>query len=419
MRSKYWNATFFAGCLSLAGLARAQVVPAPVPDNDEAAPQVQEGAGDVLIRPLPPAPAPAEARVVLIRPDVVPPPPPAALAPMPPATPRGQYFVATGAVARGDQPKGVYHMQVVNARVRDVWIGVAVSSVPAALAHQLRLDEGTGVVVESVYPNAPAQKAGIQQYDVIERIDDRPIGGPEQFSAVVRSHRAGGKVTLAIIREGESIDVTVKLSRRAPSTSDRRGVFPKGMPPQPNAPFDYQATPRQPFWAPAQPPGAMPGQPYFRPGAAAVPGERFGLPGAVPPDAAMPGQPYPDMPSAPGAPARRFWGPVAPPPAGVQPGQPDYRLFTPAPRQPGSSVRLDYENGRLMATVYSPEGKIILRAPVDALKNQPDLPSAPRRMLERLRSDLASPDVRTSKKQKARHEDDEQEDEDDAQSPAR
>jgi hypothetical protein len=452
MRWKYWNATFVAGCLSFAGMARAQTAPEPTPDIEEAEPLVLEGAPDVFAKPLPPTPAPEAPPPVFIQSGVAPPPNPAALPPMPAPPPGARFFAGGGGMARAEaQPDGSYRVQVVNSRSgRDVWIGVAVSPVSAALAHQLRLDEGTGVVVESVYPNTPAQKAGVQQYDVIERIDDQPVGGPEQFSAVVRSHRSGGKVTLAIIREGEPTDLTVKLSRRAPSTPDQPGAYPPGAPPQPQPPFGDQAGPKPRFFAPPQPPGAMPGQSYYRPDAPAFPrspGERPWTPAPPPPGGMMPGQPYPEVPAAPGGAGQRFWGGGMAPPAGMMPGQPspyapaapggggarfwggamppptgmpgqpDYRPSPRDSRGQGSSVRLDYENGQLTATVYAPDGRIVTKGPAEALMNQPGLPPDARRMLQRIRSDRSSAKALKPKKEKPRKDKDDDEQEDDDAQP--
>lgn len=443
MRWKYWNATFVAGCLSVAGLAPAQVALEPAPEAVEAEPLVLQEAPDVPPRPLP-TPAPEAPRPLLIQPGAMPQPTPAAL---PPGVPAGPYYVAAGRAmaGAGAQPGASYRVQLFNARGgREPWIGVAVSPVPPALAHQLHLDEGSGVVVESVYPKTPAEKAGLQQYDIIERIDGKGFGGPEQFSAYIRSHNSGGKITLSIIREGEPTEVAVRLSRRPPSASDQPGAYPPGLPPwQSQTPYGNQAAPRPRFFTAPQPPGAMPTQPYGQPGAPAFPrasGQSFSPPVPMPPGGMTPGQPYPEMPANPGArmwgyaktpppgvmpgqpspqmPAApgdgggaRFWGPANPRPPGVMPGQPYYRAIPDSPSQ-GSSVRLEYENGQLTATVYSPDGKIMMKGPVEALMNQPGVPSDARRMLQRLRADRSSAKAIKPKKQKSRKDDDEDEDDD-------
>src|SRR6185312_14894597 len=52
-------------------------------------------------------------------------------------------------------------------------MGVYVSPVPPAMAAQLRLKPRTGLVVEGVMQGSAAEQAGIQQYDVIDRVGDQ------------------------------------------------------------------------------------------------------------------------------------------------------------------------------------------------------------------------------------------------------
>src|SRR5206468_7733179 len=47
------------------------------------------------------------------------------------------------------------------------YLGVATMEVPPELAAQLKLSPGMGLVVNSVLPDSPAERAGVKQYDVI------------------------------------------------------------------------------------------------------------------------------------------------------------------------------------------------------------------------------------------------------------
>jgi membrane-associated protease RseP (regulator of RpoE activity) len=92
------------------------------------------------------------------------------------------------------------------------YLGVAVSAAPPALSHQLRLAEGVGLVVEQVIPGSPAQKAGIQQYDLLVKLNDQMLINPEQLATLVQTYRDGKEVTLELIREGERQTLSAKLS---------------------------------------------------------------------------------------------------------------------------------------------------------------------------------------------------------------
>ena len=93
-------------------------------------------------------------------------------------------------------------------------VGVAISPASAVLDSQLRLPPGTGAVVEQVVPGSPADKAGLQQYDLLVQIDDQPIRGPQQLAKMIASHSSGDEVDLVLLREGRKRTVTLRIDRR-------------------------------------------------------------------------------------------------------------------------------------------------------------------------------------------------------------
>ena len=94
---------------------------------------------------------------------------------------------------------------------KGAWIGLSLSPAAPALRHQLKLAEGTGLVVDFVQPKSPADEAGIKQYDVLLRLDEQILINAEQFAVLVRTFKPGDQVTLSIIREGDRTRVPVKL----------------------------------------------------------------------------------------------------------------------------------------------------------------------------------------------------------------
>lgn len=95
---------------------------------------------------------------------------------------------------------------------RPIWLGIEASPVPPALARQLRLEPGAGLMVDHVDPGSPAEKAGISQYDVIQKLDDHAIANPKAFLSSLRHHQPGNAITLTVIREGQPKDLKVILA---------------------------------------------------------------------------------------------------------------------------------------------------------------------------------------------------------------
>jgi flagellar biosynthesis/type III secretory pathway protein FliH len=83
-----------------------------------------------------------------------------------------------------------------------------VTAVPAVLNAQLKLD-GKGVLVDSVEKNGPAGKAGIQAFDVLVSVDDKPLAGAKDLYEAVQASE-GKEIAVKLIRGGETQMVKVK-----------------------------------------------------------------------------------------------------------------------------------------------------------------------------------------------------------------
>ncbi|MET7771208.1 trypsin-like peptidase domain-containing protein [Nocardia sp. NPDC005366] len=72
-------------------------------------------------------------------------------------------------------------------------------------------DVMSGAAVADVSPNGPAAKAGIVEGDVIVKVGDREVTGPEELTVAVQARKIGEKVNVQLIRDGRQVDVPVTL----------------------------------------------------------------------------------------------------------------------------------------------------------------------------------------------------------------
>jgi hypothetical protein len=79
------------------------------------------------------------------------------------------------------------------------------------LQHGLRDDEG--IVLRQVVADGPCGKAGLQQGDIVVRISGSPIG-PNNLRSRLSQIGAGETVTMAVIRDGERLEIEVTLGER-------------------------------------------------------------------------------------------------------------------------------------------------------------------------------------------------------------
>ncbi|HET6561800.1 MAG TPA: trypsin-like peptidase domain-containing protein [Marmoricola sp.] len=75
------------------------------------------------------------------------------------------------------------------------------------------LEDGlvTGAGIQSVNEGSAAAKAGLEDGDVVTRVDDELIAGSDSLVAVIRGYRPGDEVTLTVVRDGEPQELHVTL----------------------------------------------------------------------------------------------------------------------------------------------------------------------------------------------------------------
>ncbi len=83
------------------------------------------------------------------------------------------------------------------------WLGVGVEEASEALADQLGLDAGVGLVVTYVSDDSPAAKAGLKKNDVLIELEGQSLVHPAQLRKLVQVRKPGNKVKLVFYRGGK------------------------------------------------------------------------------------------------------------------------------------------------------------------------------------------------------------------------
>jgi hypothetical protein len=102
------------------------------------------------------------------------------------------------------------------------FIGVFTRSLSDEVRAQTGLAPGFGLIVEEVMPDSPAQKAGLQQHDVLVLLGDQKLVNQDQLSALVRAEKKDSEITFTLKRAGAEQKVMVKVGEKMmPVVSDR------------------------------------------------------------------------------------------------------------------------------------------------------------------------------------------------------
>jgi len=93
--------------------------------------------------------------------------------------------------------------------VIQAWIGITVQNIDEKLARYLKIPDIKGVIVKSVEPKSPAQKAGLQESDIILSIANKKITSVGDYQSVAKSLAAGNPLKAKFWRNGKKKTITL------------------------------------------------------------------------------------------------------------------------------------------------------------------------------------------------------------------
>lgn len=91
------------------------------------------------------------------------------------------------------------------------WLGVGIATINNELREKHSLSHNSGVYVESVLENSPAEEFGLEVGDLILEFDGRKLTSADELIDLVASNEAGAEVILLLSRDGRKIKEVVTL----------------------------------------------------------------------------------------------------------------------------------------------------------------------------------------------------------------
>jgi S1-C subfamily serine protease len=98
------------------------------------------------------------------------------------------------------------------------YVGVQLTDITPSLAENLDLPVEEGVGIVQVVPGSPADDAGLQQNDIIVRVEDQEITNTGDLLEALRAYQAGDTVTIRLYRDDEQQELEVTLGTQPDST---------------------------------------------------------------------------------------------------------------------------------------------------------------------------------------------------------
>ena len=109
------------------------------------------------------------------------------------------------------EPQTVYVVQHAAPRP-PVMLGVGMEAAGPVLAKHANVHETNCTLITNVAPDTPAAEAGLEDWDLVVKVDGSENASPGDIRRALRSSKPGDTITLTISRGGKLMDITATLA---------------------------------------------------------------------------------------------------------------------------------------------------------------------------------------------------------------
>lgn len=124
---------------------------------------------------------------------------------------RNTGFVGYGFAIPINLAKKVMEDIIEHGEVQRGYLGVSLQPVTARQADAFGLDRPTGVLIDQVLGNTPAEQADIRSGDIVLEVDGQEIDRPNALQSTIARKHPGDPVRLKVRRHSQDLDIVVKL----------------------------------------------------------------------------------------------------------------------------------------------------------------------------------------------------------------
>ena len=119
--------------------------------------------------------------------------------------------------------KNIMEQLIYTGEVKRGWLGVSIANIDQYMLDALGLKE-KGVLINEVFDNEPAHKAGIKSGDVVISLNDKKITNMNDLKNTIAALTPGKKYSIEIVRDGKKTTLFVVPSVRNESAETSDGV---------------------------------------------------------------------------------------------------------------------------------------------------------------------------------------------------
>ena len=94
------------------------------------------------------------------------------------------------------------------------WLGVSVGQISPEVQEYFELESNEGAIILDVFPDSPADKAGLKTYDIIKEIDQEIIENPDDVVQKINEKEIEERILIKVIRDGETEILFARIGKK-------------------------------------------------------------------------------------------------------------------------------------------------------------------------------------------------------------
>ena len=112
-----------------------------------------------------------------------------------------------------DNVKSILPALEKNGGIKRGFVGVLMQDLDKESAASLGIQRTDGALITQIVPESPAEKGGIQPYDLVIQLGDKKIASTRDLARAVMNYSPGDKIKVKVVRNKKEKTLTIKVGR--------------------------------------------------------------------------------------------------------------------------------------------------------------------------------------------------------------